>query len=71
MNLDWRAKLCWWYIFRSIGAAELRVLWLERSPYLRSWVVLLSHSLIVNKENSSSNIVLSLFHVLGLMNIFD
>ena len=30
-----------------------------------------SHSLIVNKDNSSSNIVLSLFHVLWLMNIFD
>ena len=26
---------------------------------------------IVNKENYSSNFVLSLFHVLGLMNIFD
>ena len=35
------------------------------------WVVLLSHPLIVNKENSSSNIVLSPFHVLWLMNIFD
>ena len=38
---------------------------------VRSWVVLLSHSLIVNKDNSSSNLVLSLFHVLWLMNIFD
>ena len=56
---------------QSLGAAELRVLWLQRSPCLRSWVVLLSHSLIVNKENSSSNIVLSLFHVLWLMNVFD
>ena len=42
-----------------------------QSPCLRSWVVLLSHSLIVNKENSSSNNVLSLFHVLWLMNLFD
>ena len=41
------------------------------NPCLRSWVVLLSHSLIVNKENSSSNLVLSLFHVLCLMNVFD
>ena len=47
------------------GAAELRVLWLQRSPCLGRWVVHLSHSLIVNKENSSSNFVLSLFHVLG------
>ena len=31
----------------------------------------LSHSLIFNKENYSSNIVLSLFHVLWLMNVFD
>ena len=46
-------------------AAEIRVLWLQRSPCLRRWVVHLSHSLIVNKENSSSNFVLSLFHVLG------
>ena len=38
---------------------------------VRRWVVLLSHSLIVNKENSCSNIVLSLFHVSWLMNIFD
>ena len=56
---------------QSLGAIEIRVLWLQRSPCLRSWVILLSHSLIVNKENSSSNIVLSLFHVLWLMNIFD
>ena len=66
-----REKLCWWYIFKNLGAAELRVLWLQRSPCLRSWVVLLSHSLIVNKKNSSSNLVLSLFHVFWLMNIFD
>ena len=46
------------------GAAKLRVLWLHRSPCLKCWVVHLSHSLIVNKDNSSSNIVLSLFHVL-------
>ena len=71
MNHYWRAKLCWWYIFRSIGEAELRVLWLQRIPCLRSWVVILSHSLIVNKDNSSCNIVLSLFHVLWLMNVFD
>ena len=53
------------------GAVEIRVLWLYRIPCLRRWVVHLSHSLIVNKENSSSNFLLSLFHVLGLMNIFD
>ena len=53
------------------GAAELRILWLQRSPCFRHWVVHLSHSLIVNKENSSSNFVLSLFHVSWLMNIFD
>ena len=47
------------------GAVEIKVLWLQRSPCLRLWVVHLSHSLIVNKENSSSNFVLSLFHVLG------
>ena len=47
------------------GAAELRVLWLQRSPCLRHWVVHLSHSLIVNKEDYFSNFVLSLFHVLG------
>ena len=46
------------------GVAELRVLWLQRIPCLRRWVVHLSHSLIFNKENSSSNSVLSLFHVL-------
>ena len=56
---------------QNLGAAKLRFFWLQRSPCLRSWVVLLSHSLIVNKENSSSNIVLSLFHVLWLMNVFD
>ena len=54
---------------QSLGVAKLRVLWLQRSPCLRSWVVRLSHSSIVNKENSSSNLVLSLFHVYGLMNI--
>ena len=52
------------------GAIELRVLWLQRSPLFRRWVVHLSHSLIVNKENSSSNFMLSLFHVSWLMNIF-
>ena len=55
----------------NIGVAELKVIWLQRSPCLRRWVVHLSHSLIVNKENSYSNIVLSLFHVLWLMNIFN
>ena len=54
----------------NLGVAELRVLWLQRSPCLRSWVVLLSHSSIVNKENSSSNLVLILFHVFWLMDIF-
>ena len=48
---------------KVFGAAEIRVLWLQRSPCLRRWVVHLSHSLIVNKENPSSNFVLSLFHV--------
>ena len=51
-------------------AAELRVLWLQRSPCFRRWDVHLSHSLIVNKENSSSNFVLNLFHILWLMNVF-
>ena len=31
------------------GAIELRVLWLQRNPCLKCWVVHLSHSLIVNK----------------------
>ena len=53
------------------GAAKLRVLWLQRSPCIRCWVVHLSHSLIVNKENYSSNFVLNIFHVSWLMNIFD
>ena len=52
-------------------AAKLGFFWLQRSPCLRGWVVHLSHSLIVNKDNSCSNIVLSLFHALWLMNIFD
>ena len=56
---------------QNIGTTELIVLWLQRSPCPRNWVVLLSHSLIVNKENSSSNLVLSLFHVFWLMNIFS
>ena len=51
---------------QSLGAVELRVLWLQRSPCVRSWVVLLSYSPLVNKENSSSNLVLSLFHVYSL-----
>ena len=51
---------------QSLGAAELRVLWFQRSPCVRSWVVLLSCSPLVNKENSSSNLVLSLFHVYWL-----
>ena len=49
--------------FQSLGVAKLRVLWLQRIPCVRSWFVLLSRSLVVNKENSSSNLVLSLFHV--------
>ena len=55
----------------SFGAEKLRILCLQRSPCLRRWVVHLSHSLIVNKDNSSSNFVLSLFHVSWLINIFD
>ena len=47
----------------NLGVAELRVLWLQRSPCVRSWFVLLSYSSLVNKDNSSSNLVLSLFHV--------
>ena len=48
---------------QSLGVEELRVLWLQRIPYVISWVVLLSYSPFVKKENSSSNLVLSLFHV--------
>ena len=48
---------------QNLGAAELRVLWLQRSPCVRSWVVFLPISLLVNKENSSSNLVLCLSHV--------
>ena len=55
---------------QNLGAAEHRVLWLQRSPYLRRCVVLLSYSSIVNKDNSSSNLVLSPFHVFWLINIF-
>ena len=56
---------------QNIGAAELRVLWSQRIHCVKRWVVLLSYSSLVNKENSSSNLVLSLFHVFWLMNIFD
>ena len=54
---------------QSLGATKLRFLWLQRSPCLKSWVVLLSYSSILNKENFYSNLVLSLFHVYWLMNI--
>ena len=55
---------------QNLGAAELRVLWLQRSLCLRSWVVFLSYSSIVNKENYSSNLVLCTFHVYWLMSMF-
>ena len=55
---------------QNLGAAELKVLWLQRSPCLISWVVFLSYSSIVNKENSSSNLVLCIFHVYWLANMF-
>ena len=48
---------------QNLGATKLRVLWLKRIPCVRSWVVLLSCSPLVNKENSSSNLVLILCHV--------
>ena len=56
---------------QSLGAAKLKLLWLQRSPCLRSWVVLLSYSPLVNKENSSSNLVLSLLHVYWLNGYAD
>ena len=31
------------------GAVELRILWLQRSPCLRRWVVILTHSLLLIK----------------------
>ena len=56
---------------QNLGAVELGLLWLQRSPCVRSWVVLLSYSPLVNKENSSSNLVLSLFHVYLLNGYVD
>ena len=41
---------------RPLGVAELSVLSLQRSPCLRSWIVISSH-MFINKEISSSNIV--------------
>ena len=54
---SYRAKLYWWFSFRYLGAAELSVLSLQMSPCLRHWVVISAH-LFINKEISSSNIVL-------------
>ena len=48
---------------QNLGVAELRFLWLQRSPSVKIWVVFLSYSSLVNKENSSSNLVMSLSHV--------
>ena len=67
------APFCQFYAYLSVFFVRLCFQFLDHCDklILRIWVVFLSHSLIVNKENSSSNLVLSLFHVLWLMNIFD
>ena len=56
---------------QNLGAAELRFLWLQRIPCVRSWVVLLSYSPLVNKESSSSKLILSFFMYIVLMNMCD
>ena len=43
---------------------ELRILWLQRCPCLRRWVVIWTLSIIVNKENPSSICVLNVSHIL-------
>ena len=64
----WRENLCWWYIFKVLEQQNSESF--GGRGVLVSGVGLYSY-LIVNKENYSSNIVLSLFHVSWLMNIFD
>ena len=63
INQSCRAKLCWWYIFKSIWSSRNQSpLVVEDSLFQVLGCTLISFT-IVNKENSSSNFVLSLFHV--------
>ena len=63
INHTWRAKLCWWYLFRSIWSSRTQnPLVVEESLFQALGCTLISFT-IVNKENPSSNFVLSHFHV--------
>ena len=45
------------------GEVELRVLWLQRSPCFRRWIVILTHSLLLKKRTLIPNVFLNVFHV--------
>ena len=52
-------------VFREM---KLRILLLQRSPCLRHWVVILTHSLLLIKSILLPNVSF-MYH--GLMNIYD
>ena len=55
----------------SLGAAELRVLWLQRSPCVRSWVVFLSTHYFLIKRILLPMLYCAYHMYIGLMNMFN
>ena len=58
MNHTWRAKLCWWYLFRSLWSSR------TQNPLVAEESLFKLNSFtIVNKENHYSKCVLNIFHI--------
>ena len=59
------------YYLQNIGAIEIKVLWLQRSPCIRSWVVFLPIHCLLIKRFLLPNLYCVYLMYIGLMNIFN
>ena len=63
INDTWRAKLCWWSLFRSLWSSGTQNPLVAEESLSQALGCNLNLFTIVNKENPSSICVLNVFHV--------
>ena len=63
INHTWRAKLCWWSLFRSLWSSGTHNPLVVEESLSQALGCNLNSFIIVNKENPSSICVLNVFHV--------
>ena len=56
---------------QSLGAAELKFIWLQRSPCVRSWVVFLPIHCLLIKRIILPILCCAYLMYIGLMNMFN